>query len=128
MVESVQHPTVERPWGRYTVMDAGPGYQVKQIVVDPGKRLSLQWHQHRAEHWVVVQGTARITIGQETRLVKANESVFVPLKTPHRLENPGTEPVRIIEIQTGSYLGEDDVVRLADDFWRLEESAGDDQG
>ncbi len=127
MVESVQHPTVERPWGRYTVMDAGPGYQVKQIVVDPGQRLSLQWHQHRAEHWVVVQGTAQVTIGPETRLVQANESVFVPLKTPHRLENPGTEPVRIIEIQTGSYLGEDDIVRLADDFWRLPEKAGEDQ-
>jgi mannose-1-phosphate guanylyltransferase/mannose-6-phosphate isomerase len=127
MVESVQHPTVERPWGRYTVMDAGPGYQVKQIVVDPGKRLSLQWHQHRAEHWVVVQGAARITIGQETRLVKVNQSVFVPLKTPHRLENPGPEPLRIIEIQTGSYLGEDDIVRLADDFWRLSEPVGRDQ-
>jgi mannose-1-phosphate guanylyltransferase/mannose-6-phosphate isomerase len=125
MVESVQHLTVERPWGRYTVMDSGPGYQVKQVVVDPGKRLSLQFHQHRAEHWVVVQGTARVTIGQETRLVAANESVFVPLKSPHRLENPGSEPVRLIEIQTGSYLGEDDIVRLADDFWRVPEKSGE---
>jgi len=121
MVESVQHPTVQRPWGRYTVMDAGDGYQVKQIVVDPGKRLSLQWHHHRAEHWVVVQGTARVTIGSECKLVEANESVFVPLKTPHRLENPGPEPVRIIEVQTGAYLGEDDIVRLEDDFWRQPE-------
>jgi mannose-1-phosphate guanylyltransferase / mannose-6-phosphate isomerase len=119
MVEAILHPTVERPWGRYTVMDSGPGYQVKQIVVDPGKRLSLQLHQRRAEHWVVVQGTALVTIGQEQKLVKSNESVFVPLKTPHRLENPGDEPVGIIEVQTGSYLGEDDIVRLADDFWRL---------
>ncbi len=101
---------------------------LKQIVVDPGKRLSLQWHQHRAEHWVVVQGTARITIGPETRLVKANQSVFVSLKTPQRLENPGPEPLRLIEIQTGSYLGEDDIVRLADDFCRLPEPTADDRG
>jgi mannose-1-phosphate guanylyltransferase/mannose-6-phosphate isomerase len=118
MAESIQHPTVERPWGRYTVVDTGPGYQVKQVVVDPGKRLSYQWHRHRAEHWVVVQGTALVTLGKETREVLSNESVFVPLKTPHRLENPGTEPVLIIEVQTGSYLGEDDIVRLEDDFWR----------
>jgi mannose-1-phosphate guanylyltransferase/mannose-6-phosphate isomerase len=122
MVESVQHLTVERPWGRYTVMDSGPGYQVKQIEVDPGKRLSLQLHHHRAEHWVVVQGTALVTIGQETKLVASNESVFVPLETPHRLENPGGEPVRIIEVQTGSYLGEDDIVRIDDDFWRQAEN------
>lgn len=119
MAESIQHPTVERPWGRYTVMDSGPGYQVKQVVVDPGKRLSYQWHHHRAEHWVVVQGTALVTIGTEIMEVASNESVFVPLKTPHRLENPGKEPVRIIEVQTGSYLGEDDIVRMDDDFWRL---------
>jgi mannose-1-phosphate guanylyltransferase / mannose-6-phosphate isomerase len=118
LAEAVQHPKVERPWGRYTVMDAGPGYQVKQIEVDPGKRLSLQLHEFRAEHWVVVQGTAQVTIGQELTRISSNESVYVPLKTPHRLENPGTEPVRIIEVQTGSYLGEDDIVRLDDDFWR----------
>jgi mannose-1-phosphate guanylyltransferase/mannose-6-phosphate isomerase len=125
MVESVLHPTVERPWGRYTVVDSGPGYRVKQIVVDPGKRLSLQLHQQRAEHWVVVQGAALVTIGRETKLVKSNESVFVPPQTPHRLENPGTEPVGIIEVQTGSYLGEDDIVRLADDFWRLDDQPED---
>jgi mannose-1-phosphate guanylyltransferase / mannose-6-phosphate isomerase len=122
--ETVQHPTVQRPWGRYTVMDAGPGYQVKQIEVDPGKRLSLQLHQFRAEHWVVVQGTAQVTIGQELKRVSSNESVYVPLQTPHRLENPGTEAVRIIEVQTGSYLGEDDIVRLDDDFWRGPQGAG----
>ncbi|MFZ5452018.1 MAG: mannose-1-phosphate guanylyltransferase/mannose-6-phosphate isomerase [Thermodesulfobacteriota bacterium] len=121
MVESVHHPTVERPWGRYTVLDSGPGFQVKQVEVDPGKRLSLQLHEHRAEHWVVVQGTALITIGQEVKEVCTNESVFVPLKTLHRLENQTLEPVRIIEVQTGSYLGEDDIVRLADDFWRQPE-------
>ncbi len=123
MVESVHHLTVERPWGRYTVIDAGPNYQVKQVEVDPGQRLSLQYHNYRAEHWVVVQGVARITIGTEIMDVVTNESVFVPLKTPHRLENPGAEPLRIIEVQTGSYLGEDDIVRLADDFWRQAESS-----
>jgi mannose-1-phosphate guanylyltransferase/mannose-6-phosphate isomerase len=119
LAESVHHPTVERPWGRYTVVDAGPGFQVKQLEVYPGQSLSLQLHEHRAEHWVVVQGQARITIGKETREVVTNESVFVPLRTPHRLENPGPGPLRIIEVQTGSYLGEDDIVRLADDFWRV---------
>jgi mannose-1-phosphate guanylyltransferase / mannose-6-phosphate isomerase len=123
MVESVLHPTVERPWGRYTVIDAGPHYQVKQLEVDPGRRLSLQYHNHRAEHWVVVQGMARVTIGREIKEVAASESVFVPLKTPHRLENPGSEPLRIVEVQTGAYLGEDDIVRLADDFWRGSGSA-----
>ena len=100
------------------MMDEGPGYKVKQIVVDPGKKLSLQVHQYRAEHWVVVQGTARVTIGQETRLVAANQSVYIPLNTPHRLENPEAEPLRIIEIQTGAYLGEDDILRLEEDYWR----------
>jgi mannose-1-phosphate guanylyltransferase/mannose-6-phosphate isomerase len=125
LVESVHHPMVERPWGRYTVVDAGPGFQVKQVEVAPGQRLSLQLHEHRAEHWVVVQGTALVTIGTETKQVASNESVFVPLKTPHRLENPGSEPVRIIEVQTGSYLGEDDIVRLEDDYWRLSADVDD---
>jgi mannose-1-phosphate guanylyltransferase/mannose-6-phosphate isomerase len=125
MVESVLHPTEERPWGRFTVMDSGSGYQVKQLVVEPGKRLSLQLHQHRAEHWVVVQGTALVTIGRETRPVASNESVFVPPNTAHRLENPGLEPVLIIEVQTGAYLGEDDIQRLADDFWRQPVTTGE---
>jgi mannose-1-phosphate guanylyltransferase/mannose-6-phosphate isomerase len=124
LVESVLHPTVERPWGHYTIKDSGPGFQVKQISVDPGKRFSLQLHQHRAEHWVVVQGSALVTIGRETKPVACNESVFVPPNTPHRLENPGREPVLIIEVQTGSYLGEDDIKRLADDFWRQPEKTG----
>ncbi|MDP3181396.1 MAG: mannose-1-phosphate guanylyltransferase/mannose-6-phosphate isomerase [Desulfobaccales bacterium] len=119
MVESEQHPTVERPWGCYTVMDEGTGYKVKQIVVEPGKKLSHQVHQHRAEHWVVVQGTARVTIGLETKPVATNQSVYIPPKTPHRLENPGPESLRLIEIQTGTYLDEDDIVRLEDDYWRV---------
>jgi mannose-1-phosphate guanylyltransferase/mannose-6-phosphate isomerase len=118
LVESEQHPTVERPWGRYTVMDEGPGYKVKQIIVEPGQKLSHQLHQQRAEHWVVVQGTARVTIGGETRLVATNESTYIPMKTPHRLENPGPEPLRVIEVQTGAYLEEDDIERLEDDYWR----------
>ena len=122
LTESVHHPTVERPWGRYTVIDAGPGFQVKQLEVHPGQRLSLQLHEHRAEHWVVVQGQALITIGKETKEVATNESVYVPLKTPHRLENPGAGPLRLIEVQTGSYLGEDDIVRLDDDFWRVSQN------
>lgn len=121
MVETEWPLTVERPWGRYTVMESGPGYKVKRIMVDPGKRLSLQLHHQRAEHWVVVQGTALATIGREVRRVATNESVFVPLNTAHRLENPGPAPLAIIEVQTGPYLEEDDIVRLDDDFWRLTE-------
>lgn len=118
MVESVQHLTVERPWGSFTMMEEGSGYKVKQIEVLPGRRLSLQMHQHRAEHWVVVQGTARVTIGTDVKLVTSNQSVYIPLKTAHRLENPETQPLRIIEVQTGSYLGEDDIQRLDDDYSR----------
>lgn len=118
LVESQQHLTVERPWGRYTVLTSGPGFQVKEVEVLPGKRLSLQFHRFRAEHWVVVQGVALVTIGTEMRRLQANESIYVPVEAPHRLENPGPELLRLIEVQTGSYLGEDDIVRLADDFWR----------
>ncbi len=116
--ELIQHTTVERPWGNYTVMDSGLGYKVKKIVVYPGKRLSLQLHRQRAEHWVVVQGTALVTIGPEHKEVHPNESVYVPPHTAHRLENPGTEPLRMSEVPTGPYLEEDDIVRLDDDFWR----------
>lgn len=120
MVESLQHSTVERPWGRYTVMDEGPGFKVKRIVVDPGKKLSLQMHQHRAEHWVVVSGTALVTIGMEVKPVTSNQSVYIPFNTAHRLENREKEPLKIIEVQTGSYLEEDDITRLDDDYWRPE--------
>jgi mannose-1-phosphate guanylyltransferase/mannose-6-phosphate isomerase len=117
-LESSRHLTVERPWGAYTVMESGPGYKVKHIVVEPGRRLSLQLHRHRAEHWVVVQGAALVTIGGEVRRLASNESIYVPPSTPHRLENPGPEAVRLIEIQTGPILEEEDIVRLSDDFWR----------
>jgi mannose-1-phosphate guanylyltransferase/mannose-6-phosphate isomerase len=122
MVESVHHTTVERPWGRYVVMDEGPGFKVKRIVVDPGKKISLQVHQRRAEHWVVVSGTARVTSGQEVRLVSSNQSVYIPPKTPHRLENSTVEPIQLIEVQTGDYLEEDDILRLDDDYWHPEQA------
>jgi mannose-1-phosphate guanylyltransferase/mannose-6-phosphate isomerase len=118
MAESSTHLTVSRPWGSYSVIDEGPGYKVKGVVVSPGKRLSLQYHNQRAEHWVVVQGEALVTVGKELIRLAANESVYVPVKTPHRLENPGVEPLKIIEVQTGPYLEEDDIVRIDDDFWR----------
>lgn len=117
LVESVHHTTVERPWGRYTVTDEGPGFKVKRIVVDSGKKLSLQVHQRRAEHWVMVAGTAQVTIGQNVSLVASNQSVYIPPKTPHRLENLTIEPLQIVEVQTGDYLEEDDIMRLEDDYW-----------
>jgi len=116
--ELVHHTTVHRPWGSYTVINEGLGYKVKKIEVLPGKRLSLQLHHRRAEHWVVVQGTARVTIGTTVTEVNPNQSVYVPVETAHRLENPGPEPLAMIEVQTGLYLEEDDIVRLDDDFWR----------
>jgi mannose-1-phosphate guanylyltransferase/mannose-6-phosphate isomerase len=122
LVESVHHTTVERPWGRYTVTDEGPGFKVKRIVVDPGKKLSLQVHQRRAEHWVVVSGTAQVTIGQNKSLVASNQSVYIPPKTPHRLENPTIEPLQIVEVQTGDYLEEDDIMRLEDDYWHPDQA------
>jgi mannose-1-phosphate guanylyltransferase/mannose-6-phosphate isomerase len=123
LVESVHHLTVERPWGRYTVMDEGPGFKVKRIEVDSGKKLSLQLHQHRAEHWVVVSGTARVTLGQNVSLVANNQSVYIPPKTPHRLENPTVEPLKIVEVQTGGYLEEDDIMRLEDDYWKPDQAS-----
>ncbi len=112
------HREVFRPWGSYDSVDAGPRFQVKRLTVKPGATLSLQMHKHRAEHWVVVKGTARITRGEEVFLLSENESTFIPVGTVHRIENPGTEPLQIIEVQSGSYLGEDDIVRLDDHYGR----------
>jgi mannose-1-phosphate guanylyltransferase/mannose-1-phosphate guanylyltransferase/mannose-6-phosphate isomerase len=112
------HPRVYRPWGWYEGVDAGARFQVKRIMVKPGRRLSLQLHHHRAEHWIVVSGTARVTRDGEEILVTENQSTFIPLGTVHRLENPGKIPLHLIEVQSGSYLGEDDIVRLQDDFRR----------
>lgn len=112
------HRKVFRPWGCYDSIDAGHRFQVKRIVVSPGARLSLQMHHHRAEHWIVVVGTARVTRGSEEFLLSENESTYIPLGTPHRLENPGKVPLEIIEVQSGAYLGEDDIVRFEDTYGR----------
>ena len=117
--EHLEHRTVQRPWGAYTVLEEGKGYKVKRIEVAPGKRLSLQLHHQRSEHWVVIGGTARVTRGEEVYELQAGMSTGIPKETPHRLENPGQLPLEIIEIQNGPYLGEDDIVRLQDDFGRL---------
>jgi mannose-6-phosphate isomerase-like protein (cupin superfamily) len=110
--------TETRPWGRWTVLGDGEGYKVKQIDVDPGCRLSLQFHHHRSEHWIVVSGVARVTIGERVADLRPQGSAFVPAGTSHRIENPGPLPLTIIEIQSGTYLGEDDIVRLHDDYGR----------
>ncbi len=113
------HLKVYRPWGSYQAVDLGDRFQVKRIVVKQGGRLSLQLHHHRAEHWIVVRGTARVTIGDEVKFLHENESIYVPSGARHRLENPGKIDLELIEVQTGSYLGEDDIVRIEDDYHRL---------
>lgn len=114
------HRKVFRPWGSYESISLGDRYQVKCIIVNPGAILSLQLHHHRAEHWVVVKGTAKITRGEETFILSENESTYIPLGTKHRLENPGVIPLELIEVQSGSYLAEDDIVRLDDNYGRTE--------
>ena len=116
--EHVSHRRVYRPWGYYESIDAGDRFQVKRIMVKPGEALSLQMHHHRAEHWVVVSGTARVTRGDEVKLVSENESTYIPIGTKHRLENVGKMPLFLIEVQSGSYLGEDDIVRFEDRYRR----------
>lgn len=116
--EALTHRRVYRPWGRYEGVDEGERFQVKRITVNPGSKLSLQLHHHRAEHWVVVKGTARVTRAEETMLLGENESTFIPRGVPHRLENPGKIPLELIEVQSGAYLGEDDIVRLEDAYNR----------
>ena len=116
--EGQLHRKVFRPWGWYDGVDAGERFQVKRIVVKPGAALSLQMHHHRAEHWIVVRGTAQVTRGDASYLVSENESTFIPLGTRHRLENPGCVPLEMIEVQSGSYLGEDDIVRFEDVYGR----------
>jgi mannose-1-phosphate guanylyltransferase/mannose-6-phosphate isomerase len=120
--EHLNHTRVYRPWGYYEGIDAGSRFQVKRIMVKPGEKLSLQMHHHRAEHWVVVRGTARITCGETVKLLSENESTYIPIGVTHRLENPGKMPLDIIEVQSGSYLGEDDIVRFEDIYARAPES------
>ena len=118
LTEAVVGAVVRRPWGTYRSVDVGPQHQVKRLVVEPGHRLSLQRHQRRSEHWVVVQGTAAIVCGEESRVLHENESAFIPVGCAHRLENPGSRPLHLVEVQVGDYLGEDDIERLADDYGR----------
>ena len=117
--QATQHRHVARPWGASDSVDNGPRFQVKRIVVKPGAMLSLQMHHHRAEHWVVVSGTAEVTNGDKVILLGENESTYIPLGQVHRLANPGKVPLEIIEVQSGSYLGEDDIVRLEDTYGRV---------
>jgi len=116
--ERLSHSRVHRPWGSYEGVDQGDRFQVKRIVVKAGGKLSLQMHHHRAEHWIVVKGTARVTRGEEVFLLSENQSTFIPLGVRHRLENPGTIPLELIEVQSGPYLGEDDIVRFEDVYNR----------
>lgn len=116
--EVVNHRKVRRPWGCYDSIDHGERFQVKRIVVEPGASLSLQMHYHRAEHWVVVRGTARVTCGDTVSILSENQSTYIPIGMLHRLENPGKTPLEIIEVQSGAYLGEDDIVRFDDNYGR----------
>jgi len=118
--EHLEHLTVFRPWGSYTVLEEGPGYKVKRVTVNPGGRLSLQLHHQRSEHWVVITGTARVTRGEEVFDLHVSQSTAIPVETKHRLENPGSDTLHIIEVQNGPYLGEDDIVRFSDDYGRAE--------
>jgi mannose-1-phosphate guanylyltransferase len=115
------HRQVYRPWGHYDSVDTGARYQVKRITVTPGAKLSVQMHHHRSEHWIVVSGTARVTIDGQERLLTENESIYLPVGSVHSLENPGKIPLELIEVQVGSYLGEDDIVRFADRYGRIDE-------
>ena len=116
--EHVSHTRVHRPWGYYESVDHGPGFQVKRLMVKPGQKLSLQLHHRRAEHWVVVSGTARVTCGDKVFDLACNQSTYIPVETRHRLENAGSEPLLLVEVQSGDYLGEDDIVRFEDSYNR----------
>jgi mannose-6-phosphate isomerase len=111
----------ERPWGTYTVLEENSHYKIKRIEVLSGQRLSLQKHHHRSEHWIVVSGSALVTCGEREFMVNVNESTFIPIGEQHRLQNPGKIPLVIIEVQSGEYLGEDDIVRFQDDYQRAGE-------
>ena len=112
--------TENRPWGSFTVLEEGEGFKVKRISVNPGHKLSLQYHHHRSEHWTVVQGEASVTVGEDIKQLKINESIYIPLKEKHALANEGEELMQLIEVQVGDYLGEDDIVRLEDRYGRVE--------
>jgi mannose-1-phosphate guanylyltransferase/mannose-6-phosphate isomerase len=123
--EADAHRRVHRPWGFYETIAFGERFQVKRIQVKPGHKLSLQMHYHRAEHWVVVKGTAKVTCGEKEFILTEDQSTYIPLANTHRLENPGKVPLELIEVQSGAYLGEDDIVRLSDSYGRTEPAKGD---
>ena len=112
--------TENRPWGSFTILDEGDGFKVKRLSVNSGHKLSLQYHHQRSEHWTVVQGVATVTVGEDIKKLKVNESVYIPLKEKHALANEGEELMQLIEVQLGDYLGEDDIVRLEDRYGRVE--------
>jgi mannose-1-phosphate guanylyltransferase/mannose-6-phosphate isomerase len=116
--EVVEHITTYRPWGSYTILEEGPRYKIKRIVVKPNQKLSHQLHYHRSEHWIIVRGTAKVTVGGKASIIHENESTYVPKSTEHRLENPGKVPLEMIEVQNGEYVGEDDIVRFNDIYGR----------
>jgi mannose-1-phosphate guanylyltransferase/mannose-6-phosphate isomerase len=118
--EATNHRKVYRPWGAYDSIDHGPRYQVKRITVSPGQKLSVQMHHHRAEHWIVVTGTAKVSIGDKQILLTENQSTYIPVGVVHALENPGKIPLEMIEVQSGGYLGEDDIVRFEDRYGRVD--------
>lgn len=117
--EAGTHRQVFRPWGSYDAIDEGHRFKVKRIMVKPGEKLSLQMHHHRAEHWIVVSGTALVTVDGHEQLLSENQSTYIPLGRQHRLENPGKVDLHLIEVQSGSYLGEDDIVRFEDTYGRV---------
>ncbi|MEO0569853.1 MAG: cupin domain-containing protein, partial [Pseudomonadota bacterium] len=119
-----EFPKDHRPWGFFETLSLGKRFQVKRIVVNPGAALSLQSHVHRAEHWIVVAGTAKVTVDDKVKLVSENQSVYIPLGAVHRMENPGKVPMELIEVQTGSYLGEDDIIRYEDVYSRGQGAKG----
>jgi len=114
-----KHQEVHRPWGFYTTLDKAERFQVKRIVVKSGEKLSFQMHYHRAEHWIVVQGTANVFLGDQTYILSENQSIHIPLGMKHSLQNPGKIPLEVIEVQSGTYLEEDDIVRFKDEYGRV---------
>jgi mannose-1-phosphate guanylyltransferase/mannose-6-phosphate isomerase len=116
---AVYHQTVHRPWGSYSILEDADDCKVKRLIVKPGQVLSLQLHHQRSEHWTVIRGTAKVRLGDREFLLRANESTYIPVNTQHRLENPGSEDVHLIEVQTGNYFGEDDIVRYEDIYGRV---------
>ncbi|MCF6157494.1 MAG: mannose-1-phosphate guanylyltransferase/mannose-6-phosphate isomerase [wastewater metagenome] len=118
--EIEEHVTTYRPWGSFTILDEGPRYKIKRIMIKPGEKLSLQIHHHRSEHWVVIKGVAKVTVGNEEKFIHENESIYISKSMSHRLENPGKIHLEIIEVQNGEYVGEDDIVRMEDKYGRIQ--------